>query len=302
VPILIRQNDDYYQDMVKKTNGVLFPGGGRDHRNSDYRNAAEALFNYSMKANDRGEYYPIWGECLGFQLITILMAKYYIPNPKYIDGYWLTDCNAEDRAWKLNFTNDPRQTRLFANADENIINTLKTEDVTPNYHMKCITPKNFTDSKLINDFTVISTNRDDNGLEFISTYEHKSRPIYALQWHPEKIPFEFSVISKSQKPNKPQEKIPHYYNAVLIAQYMANFFVNETRKNNHSFGGIKEENKFIIYNYELKFTWKNKEGTEEDKGEYFSQMYEFNFNKGNTNRISFILGLCISAFVIIFDF
>ena len=66
---------------------------------------------------------------------------------------------------------------------------------------------------------------------------------------------------------------------------MANFFVNETRKNNHSFGGKKEENQ-IIYNYGPKFTWNDRQEGAEDKGEYFSQIYEFYFNKVSTNQIS----------------
>jgi hypothetical protein len=66
---------------------------------------------------------------------------------------------------------------------------------------------------------------------------------------------------------------------------MANFFVNETRKNNHSFGGKKEENE-VIYNYDPKFTWNDRQEGAEDKGEYFSQIYEFYFNKVSTNQIS----------------
>ncbi len=138
--------------------------------------------------------------------------------------------------------------QMFANVDANIINILKTDKVTPNYHQNCMTLKNFTESNLTNYLRIITTSRNGDGLEFISTYEslNKSRPIYALQWHPEKILFEFSVVNKSQHRDKSQENIKHSYNAVLIAQFMANFFVNETRKNDHSFRGKKEEKLFII--------------------------------------------------------
>lgn len=32
------------------------------------------------------------------------------------------------------------------------------------------------------------------------------------------------------------------------------FFVNECRKNYHTFSGAAEENEYLIYNYEAKFT------------------------------------------------
>lgn len=53
--------------MVNKTNGLLLPGGGRNIVNSYYRDAAEVLFDYAMEANDRGEYYPIWGSVWVFK-------------------------------------------------------------------------------------------------------------------------------------------------------------------------------------------------------------------------------------------
>lgn len=171
--------------MVNKTNGLLLPGGGRNIMNSYYRDAAEILFDYAMEANDRGEYYPIWGECMGFQIITVLMIKKHAHNPNHTDN-WLANCNAEDMAVNLDFKSYPSQTRLFANADKNIINILKTQNVTPNYHHNCMTPKNFTESKLTNYFRIITTSKDADDLEFISTYEslNKSRPIYALRKDP----------------------------------------------------------------------------------------------------------------------
>ncbi len=167
---------------MNKTNGLLLPDGGRDIMNSSFRDAAEALFDYAMEANDRNEYYPILGECMGFQIITVIMGKKYVHNPNHTDN-WLTNCKAEDLSLNLDFITHPNDTQMFANADANIINILKTDKVTPNYHQNCMTPKNFTESNLTNYLRIITTSRDSDGLEFISTYEslNKSRPIYALQ-------------------------------------------------------------------------------------------------------------------------
>ena len=60
-------------------------------------------------------------------------------------------------------------------------------------------------------------NDDVNGLRFISTIESKTRPYYGVQFHPEKNLFEF-------KANKAQ---PHTFEAIQVAQYFANFFINQ---------------------------------------------------------------------------
>lgn len=64
---------------------------------------------------------------------------------------------------------------------------------------------------------IISTNKDANGLKFVSTMESRHFPAYGVQFHPEKSLFEWG----------PRQKTAHNFNAVRAAQYFANFFVNE---------------------------------------------------------------------------
>ncbi|KAJ7422839.1 hypothetical protein WISP_36441 [Willisornis vidua] len=77
--------------------------------------------------------------------------------------------------------------------------------------------ENFTNNeRLRNFYSVLTTNTDDE-VEFISTMEAYKYPIYSMQWHPEKNPFEW----------KNSSGIPHSPSAVKAAYYMADFFVNE---------------------------------------------------------------------------
>jgi len=275
VPIMVERSLEYYKQMVHKTNGVIFPGGGRNISSSAFRDAAEILFDLAIEANDRGEHYMIWGECMGFQVLTVLMVKKYLHNPNHSDN-WLVNCNAGDMGLNLEFKIDPNETRIFANANKNVIEALENDYVTPNYHHDCMTPQNFEKSNLTKFFRLITTSKDSDGLEFISTYEslNESRPIYALQWHPEKISFEFFNNSK-------QQHIPHTSKANLVSQYMSKFLVDQTRKNKNHFSNVAEENKFIIYQYFPRFTYKQ---DNEDDGEFFSQLYEWPINPQNLNE------------------
>ena len=86
-------------------------------------------------------------------------------------------------------------------------------------------------------------------------------PFYATQWHPEMNVFEFSHNENIGK------NINHSFDAILVSQYMANFFVNECRKNHHRFLNEDEERKSLIFNYQATYT--------ERLGYFEEQMYIF---------------------------
>jgi len=90
----------------------------------------------------------------------------------------------------------------------------------------------------------MSVNDDWNGLTFISSIEHKQYPFYGVQFHPEKTLYEW-VRNKN---------ISHTTHATAAAQYFAEFFVAETRKNGHHFADAKTEDGYVIYNYPSIFT------------------------------------------------
>jgi gamma-glutamyl hydrolase len=50
------------------------------------------------------------------------------------------------------------------------------------------------------------------------------------------------------------ETIDHSLGAVHSMQYLANFFVQEARQNDHSFSSAQAENQVLIYNYAPAFT------------------------------------------------
>ncbi|PVD39424.1 hypothetical protein C0Q70_02054 [Pomacea canaliculata] len=83
-------------------------------------------------------------------------------------------------------------------------------------------------------------------------------PIYGTQWHPEKNAFNWD----------PRYVINHDAHAVRVAQYFANFFVNEARKSTHRFPSLQEEADALIDNYNPIYS---ADGT-------FMENYFFNFS------------------------
>lgn len=229
VPIRIGEEESYYKDIFSKINGVLLPGGAVRIDKSAYEVAAHYLYNYAIEANDNGDYFPIWGTCLGMEELTYLTASEDL----------MTKCSSQNMTEPLNFVPDYKTSKLYRNAPADAIRILERERVTANFHTNCVTPKKHRrNSKLRNFYRILSTNTDKKGIEFVSSMEAYDYPIYGLQFHPEKNNFMFST----------NKNIPHTYHAIRISQYFSNFFINETRKNNHKFSSIEEESAALINN------------------------------------------------------
>tara|TARA_B110000503_G_C6790887_1_gene267210 strand:+ start:255 stop:434 length:180 start_codon:yes stop_codon:yes gene_type:complete len=54
----------------------------------------EFLINYAIKLNDKNIYFPVWGICLGFEMISLTISK----NISILDNI-----NNIDRSSHLNF-------------------------------------------------------------------------------------------------------------------------------------------------------------------------------------------------------
>ncbi|XP_023650260.1 gamma-glutamyl hydrolase [Paramormyrops kingsleyae] len=248
VPVKLNQTKEEYETLFNSINGVLFPGGAVSLNASGYAKAAKVFYDLAIKANSKGDYFPVWGTCLGFEELVYLTF-----------GKWcLSSTNTTAVALPLNFTKEATLSRLFKNFPEDVLRAFSTEPITENSHKWSLTLKTFNRSKSLKNFySVLSTNNDGK-VEFVSTIEAKDYPIYGTQWHPEKNAFEWT-----------RPYIPHSPSAVKAAFFMADFFVNEARKNFHRFANAKDESQALIYNYKPVYTsrW--------SKTSAFEQIYFF---------------------------
>lgn len=222
------------KSLFSQINGIIFPGGGSELVRTPLFYSAQYLYQLVLDANDRGIHFPLFGHCMGFQLLSMIVSE---------DFNILEKEQVEDRGLPLNFTRKAATSRIFQNAPDWVMKTLGTEPVTMNYHHWGIGERHYlANAHLNNMFDILSTNVDDFGDTFVSTVEGKRYPLYGFQWHPEKNAFEWSG------------HINHSPQAIAAMQYMADFAVTEARKNQQSFVSPAAEYKTLIYNYCPRYT------------------------------------------------
>ncbi|XP_030622096.1 gamma-glutamyl hydrolase [Chanos chanos] len=230
MPVKLNQSFAEHEKIFKSINGLLLIGGAVDLETSDFAHTAEIYFKLALKANDNGDYFPIWGTCLGLQLLTVLVAGENL----------LTRATAENVSLPLTFTEDPLLSRMFKSFPDKVLKALATEPLTGNFHHYGVTAEAFLNNQKLNDFfSILSTNIAENGSKFVSTMEGKKYPFYGVQWHPEVNRFQWD----------PNYQFPHSKNAVRVSSLLAEFFVNEARRSLHRFSQPEEEIKALIYNY-----------------------------------------------------
>lgn len=232
VPIRNDLSEEQLEKLFSSINGVLFPGGGVNVFDSQYARTGKILFNLAMKANDAGDVFPLWGTCLGFQFLSVCGAG---------GQNVLSPVDGEDYTIPLNLSDGYESSRLLGSAPEEIITYLKTANVTYNHHQQCVSTDTYYNNDALKKFyKVLSTNRDKEGVkEFVSTIEGRDYPFYGVQWHPEKNSFEWTSA----------EGINHSKQAVLVTQYVADFFVNQARLSGHHFSSKEEEDAALIYQH-----------------------------------------------------
>jgi len=227
------------EEIFTKVNGFFFQGGGRTFDlNAPWEKLAKQILTKVVQSNLRGEYIPLWGTCLGFELIQTLIAgtrdvlvpvegTYNIATPLVLDEQTV------------------KGARMFKYFSDNDIKSLKTENTTAQYHHFGISKKSFENfANNVRYFNITSYGRGSDDVLAVATYEAKHMPIYATQFHPEKFPYD----------RKESNNLPQFGNAIKISQNLALFFVDELRKNKNVFAEEDKSKYQYIDTYKQKAT------------------------------------------------
>ena len=243
VPIPHWESVDYILPLLSNLNGFLFTGGSSSFFNKNgsltkFATTAKLIFEEVVRSAATGETVPLWGTCLGHELVLVLAAG--ANHSVLTKGF-----DSENATWALNPTDAAAISRLWGSAPADAWRYLTTENITMNLHQAGVTPANFMGSAVLAaSMTILSTNEDRAGQTFVSSSEGKSLPIYTVQFHPEKPPFEWV----------PSLAINHSYESIVGNAWTQRFFVNEARKNGRGFSTVEAENAALIYNHVPIFT------------------------------------------------
>lgn len=234
VPIFWYQSQEKLGTLLGKLNGVLFTGGSNELADpkgklTPFGASLDFILNYAIQQNKAGKYYPVWGTCMGFQAIAGLVAK----NFSILTG----DCDGCYGVNKNNFYNQGYNSRLYAGLSADLKQKLTSTNLTVYFHHYMYHYSTWEKFPILNTtLTPATYSFDDRGVKYVSSFESPTMPIYGTQYHPEKNAFEFrSTYAMNRSPD-----------AILLQQYLANFFVNECRKNTNVF---PEKQSYIIENY-----------------------------------------------------
>lgn len=222
------------KNLLDQLNGVLFTGGGSEladdkDKLTPFGNALNFIVTYVIDQNTHGNYYPLWGTCMGFQAIAGLVARTF----KILTG----DCQGCHGVNKNNYFNPNYAGRLYAGLPDDLRLKMTNANLSVFVHNYMFHYDTFINTPILNTtLTPTAHSFDTKGVKYVSSYESPTMPIYATQYHPEKNAFEW----------RSTYTINHSYDTIRLQQYLANFFVNEARKNKNTFA---LQQRFVIDNF-----------------------------------------------------
>ena len=232
IPYDIEEAD--LEELFGKLNGVLFTGGpAKPESFPTYFETAKALYNMVLSSE---EYVPLWGTFLGFETISSIVAEGG-------EDAVLSDFDAEQLSLPLVFTEQAEASRLYGGTMPPTVREIFAgQNITTNWHTYGVGVDSFAEllaGDAAGGLVATSTNFDRAGLEFVSSFEHSSKPVYAVQWHPEANQFDNTDKKGDGTPNRGAD-------AVEAVSYLARFFVDEARKNSNRFEDEDDFTKWVL--------------------------------------------------------
>uniref|UniRef100_A0A804QS44 folate gamma-glutamyl hydrolase n=1 Tax=Zea mays TaxID=4577 RepID=A0A804QS44_MAIZE len=92
IPLVYNEPEDRLLEKLSLLNGVLFTGGSE--KEGVYFDTIKRVFQYVLDKNDAGEPFPLFAQCLGFELVSMIVSK---------DNNILEAFDAQDQASTLQF-------------------------------------------------------------------------------------------------------------------------------------------------------------------------------------------------------
>jgi len=229
-------------DMIlNQVNGVLFIGGQVDHgmiseEYSHFMETFKHIVNHAKKSNNQKNYFPLFAICLGMEILGMMGESVQNIINSFTTLKGLSDVDAHHYNSKLDFVNpDSPFAKIFTHDEQDAFR--KTTCVFQNHSQAFVTGSPYM-KKWNKYWNVVATSKskDKKPIEYVSMYEFKNFPFYGVQFHPEKVLFEWILPEIGRTPIFRK-----------ISKRLSRFFIGECRKNKNT---VKIQDLYIR-NYNL---------------------------------------------------
>jgi len=247
VPLQFDLPKPVLQGLLKQLNGIVLIGGGIDTKKTHthkqfivFEETLNYILNYVTYQNNIGNYYPVWCTCMSFELAAIFKTtKSILTKQDRIDKYLTRE--GKYGGDTLQWTNSPSKLKQLFNQDEiQEMNKKLSVFYAHTLSIKFDSPFTKKFSKIAN---IVATGiSEKEKMKYVAAYEFKGVPIYGVQFHPEKPPFEYVNDGL---------RVPKTEIAIKLSTRFARFFINECKQNSNIWIGGTNFFDFTINDYNV---------------------------------------------------
>ncbi|CDW89591.1 gamma-glutamyl hydrolase 1 [Stylonychia lemnae] len=240
VPIRYDLPENELLDLLAKINGVLFTGGAlvlinrKTKEQSQYYKTAKFIFNYCLERKDKyNEHFPIFGNCQGFQVLTLIVAN---DNIDILEKFPALSNNRRVR-WAFPNNEVKKESKFFENFSQELIDKMANNNLAYHAHFFAIHSRFYQEIESLRKFfKVIATDTLIFGFSpYTTIIEAHDYPIYAILFHPEyQLQNYTGWLSLATNKNE---------DTIQIANLISEFYKQESLKNEHKFENQEEFNK-----------------------------------------------------------
>jgi len=195
------------EELFHVINGLVIPGGDMPYimNNPQFISNITKMFELSL---EKGEYFPIWGTCFGFEMLLFLVGGF--TTLKIYDAHGF---------YPMKITEEGHSSRMMRSFSKSYKMYLEKKKSTMQNHKYGISVEDFMSNLHLRRFyNILATSIDNEGKTYVSAMEGKSHPIYGVQFHPER-----------QK----------------TTDAFVDFFISELKKNKHKCAKIPSMSSYI---------------------------------------------------------
>jgi len=184
-------------NLLDAVQGVFLPGGILDNfpggKPAFYMRRTKFVVDYAIARNNKGDYFPIIGNCQGHEQIAQIFAGMYQN---------VTTCGADNDPNQATMVKGPGyvNSKFWNELDQELVTHVFEKDGVLFLNECCVQIDDFN-KYLASQFELVATSTTKNGIDFVAIMEHKQYPIFTVQWHPEKIQYEklanFSYLNRT---------------------------------------------------------------------------------------------------------